>query len=84
MADDDYEEANAEVEHILAASKPRHLGEGLTSGIGYILRGAVGACGAVVVSEMNEWYQSMNGINQSINQSINQLLLYLIKSRSGF
>ena len=51
MANDGYEEANAEVEHILAASRPRHLGEGLTSGLGYILRGAVGACGAVVVSD---------------------------------
>lgn len=52
MADDDgrYEEANAEVEQILAATQPKHLVEGFTSGIGYIMRGAVGFCGAVVVS----------------------------------
>jgi hypothetical protein len=45
-----YDEASAEVELILGATKPKHLGQGLTSGLGYILRGAVGACGAMVVS----------------------------------
>ena len=47
---EDFKKANEEVEKILGATKPKHLGQGLTSGIGYILRGAVGACGAVVVS----------------------------------
>ena len=46
---EEYILANAEVEHILGTTKPKHAAEGLTSGIGYILRGAVGACGALVV-----------------------------------
>mmetsp|Transcript_52860 Transcript_52860/g.128193 ORF Transcript_52860/g.128193 Transcript_52860/m.128193 type:complete len:549 (-) Transcript_52860:1501-3147(-) len=46
---EDFKKANEEVEQILGATKPKHLGQGLTSGIGYILRGAVGACGAVVL-----------------------------------
>ena len=46
---EEYDLANAEVEHILGTTKPKHVAEGLTSGIGYILRGAVGACGALVV-----------------------------------
>lgn len=44
-----YDIANAEVEHILGSTKPKHIAEGLQSGIGYILKGAVGACGAVVL-----------------------------------
>lgn len=47
--DDEYHKAKAEVEHILGVTKPKHLGEGLTSGVGYILRGAVGAAGAIVL-----------------------------------
>jgi len=46
---DDYDLANVEVEQILGTTKPKHVGEGLTSGIGYILRGAIGACGALVL-----------------------------------
>ena len=49
---DDYDLANEEVEKILGTTKPKNIGEGLTSGIGYILRGAIGACGAVVVSTL--------------------------------
>ena len=49
---EDFKKANEEVEQILGATKPKHLGQGLTSGIGYILRGAVGACGAVVVRSL--------------------------------
>jgi hypothetical protein len=47
--DEEYDLANMEVEQILGTTKPKHIGEGLTSGIGYILRGAIGACGAVVL-----------------------------------
>ena len=50
---EEYDLANAEVEAILGANKPKHIAEGLTSGIGYILRGAVGACGALVVRNKN-------------------------------
>ncbi|MGK3757985.1 MAG: hypothetical protein ACI8RD_010299 [Bacillariaceae sp.] len=46
---EEYDLANSEVEKILGTTKPKHLGEGLQSGLGYILRGAVGACGAVVL-----------------------------------
>ena len=46
---EDYDLANEEVEKILGRKKPKNFGEGLTSGIGYILRGAIGACGALVV-----------------------------------
>lgn len=46
---EDYDLANAEVEQILGTIKPKHVGEGLASGIGYILRGAIGACGALVL-----------------------------------
>jgi hypothetical protein len=43
-------EASAEIERILGAQqKPKHLGEGLTNGVGHILMGAVGACGAAVL-----------------------------------
>jgi hypothetical protein len=49
---EDYDLANAEVEQILGTIKPKHVGEGLASGIGYILRGAIGACGALVVRTM--------------------------------
>lgn len=48
-ATDDYDLANEEVEKILGTTKPKNIGEGLSSGIGYILRGAIGACGAVVL-----------------------------------
>jgi hypothetical protein len=47
--EEEYMQANAEVEQILGSTKPKHIGEGLSSGLGYILRGAVGACGALVV-----------------------------------
>lgn len=49
MKSEDFRKAHDEVEQILGATRPKHLGQGLTSGVGYILRGAVGACGAVVV-----------------------------------
>eukprot|EP00536_Pseudo-nitzschia_multiseries_P011884 jgi/Psemu1/289958/fgenesh1_pg.430_\ len=48
-SDCDYNRANAEVEDILGATTPKHIGEGLSSGLGYILRGAFGACGAIVL-----------------------------------
>jgi hypothetical protein len=41
--------ASAEVEHILGATRPKHIGEGVTSGLGYIMRGAVGACGVAIL-----------------------------------
>ena len=47
---DDYLIANEEVEQILGSTRPKNFGEGVTSGIGYMLRGAIGAVGAVVVS----------------------------------
>ncbi|KAG7348343.1 DnaJ protein [Nitzschia inconspicua] len=47
--DEEYYKARDEVEYILGVTKPKHLGEGLTSGVGYILRGAVGAAGAIVL-----------------------------------
>lgn len=47
--DEEYHKAKTEVEHILGVTKPKHLGQGLTSGVGYILRGAVGAAGAIVL-----------------------------------
>jgi hypothetical protein len=46
---EEYDKAKTEVEHILGATNPKHLGEGLTWGLGYILRGAVGAAGALVL-----------------------------------
>ena len=48
-AESEYERANEEVESILGTTRPKHIGEGISSGLGCILRGAVGACGAVVV-----------------------------------
>jgi hypothetical protein len=43
-------EASADIEKILLGrQKPKHLGEGLTNGVGSILRGAVGACGAAIL-----------------------------------
>mmetsp|Transcript_8455 Transcript_8455/g.18230 ORF Transcript_8455/g.18230 Transcript_8455/m.18230 type:complete len:554 (+) Transcript_8455:210-1871(+) len=48
-AESKYERANEEVESILGTTKPKHIGEGISSGLGCILRGAVGACGAVVL-----------------------------------
>jgi len=47
--DDDYLIANEEVEQILGSTRPKNFGEGVTSGIGYMLRGAIGAVGAVVL-----------------------------------
>mmetsp|Transcript_27973 Transcript_27973/g.31426 ORF Transcript_27973/g.31426 Transcript_27973/m.31426 type:complete len:91 (+) Transcript_27973:39-311(+) len=47
--EEEYDMANAEVEHILGTTKPKHIAEGLQSGLGYILRGAVGAAGVMVV-----------------------------------
>jgi hypothetical protein len=32
--DEEYEKAKVEVEQLLGATKPKHLGEGLTSGVG--------------------------------------------------
>ncbi len=47
---DDYDIASEQVEQILGNTQPKNFGEGLTSGVGYMLRGAIGAVGAVVVS----------------------------------
>mmetsp|Transcript_22268 Transcript_22268/g.24807 ORF Transcript_22268/g.24807 Transcript_22268/m.24807 type:complete len:566 (+) Transcript_22268:39-1736(+) len=47
--EEEYDMANAEVEHILGTTKPKHIAEGLQSGLGYILRGAVGAAGVMVL-----------------------------------
>jgi hypothetical protein len=49
MSQEDQDAASNEVEKILGATKPKHIGEGVTSGVGYILRGAVGACGAALL-----------------------------------
>jgi hypothetical protein len=51
----EYDEASAEIEQLLGATKPKHIVHGLSSGVEYILRGAVGACGAVVVSSSIDW-----------------------------
>mmetsp|Transcript_27674 Transcript_27674/g.75427 ORF Transcript_27674/g.75427 Transcript_27674/m.75427 type:complete len:555 (-) Transcript_27674:1995-3659(-) len=48
-SDSEYHRANEEIEYILGATAPKHIGEGISSGLGYILRGAVGACGAIVL-----------------------------------
>ena len=32
--EEEYEKAKEEIEHLLGATKPKHLGEGLTSGVG--------------------------------------------------
>ena len=41
--------ASDEIERILGATAPKHLGDGITSGLGYILQGAVGAAGVAVL-----------------------------------
>ncbi|KAL3904430.1 MAG: hypothetical protein SGARI_004928, partial [Bacillariaceae sp.] len=46
---EEYDKAKAEVETILGQHKPKHVGEGLSTGVGYILKGAVGAAGALVL-----------------------------------
>lgn len=39
-----------EVDEILNRNRPRHLVDGIASGIGFVLAGAVGACGILVLS----------------------------------
>ena len=46
----EYDLANAEIEKILGSTQPKHLGEGLVKGMGYMVRGALRAGGALVVS----------------------------------
>eukprot|EP00531_Pseudo-nitzschia_arenysensis_P002073 CAMPEP_0116122510 /NCGR_PEP_ID=MMETSP0329-20121206/4253_1 /TAXON_ID=697910 /ORGANISM="Pseudo-nitzschia arenysensis, Strain B593" /LENGTH=541 /DNA_ID=CAMNT_0003616363 /DNA_START=113 /DNA_END=1735 /DNA_ORIENTATION=- len=46
---DDYHIASEQVEQILGNTQPKNFGEGVTSGVGYMLRGAIGAVGAVVL-----------------------------------
>jgi len=44
------EAALEEINVLLDQTRPKHVGTGITSGIGYILAGAVGACGIAVLS----------------------------------
>lgn len=39
-----------EMSILLDQTRPKHIGTGISSGIGYILAGAVGACGIAVLS----------------------------------
>jgi hypothetical protein len=80
---EDFKKANAEVEQILGATKPKHLGQGLTSGIGYILRGAVGACGAVVVCPTRS-FDVVVPYGGSFSLSPSPCLAFLIKIVSFF
>mmetsp|Transcript_62736 Transcript_62736/g.127825 ORF Transcript_62736/g.127825 Transcript_62736/m.127825 type:complete len:543 (-) Transcript_62736:1410-3038(-) len=45
----EYDLANAEIEKILGSTQPKHLGEGLVKGMGYMVRGALRAGGALVL-----------------------------------
>mmetsp|Transcript_63433 Transcript_63433/g.95765 ORF Transcript_63433/g.95765 Transcript_63433/m.95765 type:complete len:537 (-) Transcript_63433:122-1732(-) len=50
LGKDPESEASSDIQKILTGrQKPKHLGDGLSSGVGAIFRGAVGACGAVVL-----------------------------------
>jgi hypothetical protein len=44
------EEALEEVDEILNRNRPKHLADGIASGMGFVLAGAVGACGILVLS----------------------------------
>lgn len=46
----DEHQALEEVDEILNRNRPRHLIDGIASGIGFVLAGAVGACGILVLS----------------------------------
>lgn len=48
--EEEEEAALQDIDILLAQSRPRHVGEGLVSGIGYIVAGAVGAAGIAVLS----------------------------------
>lgn len=43
-------EAQEQLNAILDSSRPKHAGQGLTSGLGNIVGGAVGACGIIVLA----------------------------------
>jgi hypothetical protein len=43
-------EALSEVDEILNRNRPKHLVDGIASGVGFVLAGAVGACGILVLS----------------------------------
>ena len=44
-------EAQKQLEQILSSSRPKNLGEGLSSGLSNIVAGAVGAAGVAVLGE---------------------------------
>jgi hypothetical protein len=47
--DAERKKAMEEIEHMLDGSRPKTLGEGLSSGVGNIVHGAVGAAGVAVI-----------------------------------
>jgi hypothetical protein len=49
MLEDEHNNASEEIEEMLGATRPKNLRQGLTSGLGYIVQGAVGAVGIALL-----------------------------------
>eukprot|EP00934_Nitzschia_sp_Nitz4_P001158 Nitzschia sp. Nitz4//scaffold233_size31335//23674//25487//NITZ4_007954-RA/size31335-processed-gene-0.10-mRNA-1//-1//CDS//3329543388//1158//frame0 len=43
------EDPSTQIQHILGTTRPKHLADGVTSGVGYIVKGAIGGLGCAVL-----------------------------------